>query len=114
MMKCRKHRRPKVILEQPLDVGVMTIDRTWFGDCVLIDTADTGARLKMTGYAIELTGLYYRTSRLFSHIKLFQSPSIPSLQESVGRRPALWPSASNKTDIRIKPLEEVRREAELV
>jgi hypothetical protein len=85
-----RRKEPRVIFERPLDVRVMTIDGTWSGEGLLMEMTDAGARLKMTGHASELTEFFLILTRFGPRVSF------------------------NKTNIGIRSLEEVRREAELV
>ncbi len=107
-METFKERRkePRVIFEQPLDVRVMTIDGTWSGEGLLMEMTDAGARLKMTGRASELTEFFLILNRFGPPVfRLCKRKWV--MREETG-------VSFNKTNIGIKSLEEVRREAELV
>ena len=100
-----RRKEPRVIFEQPLDVRVMTIDGTWSGEGLLMEMTDAGARLKMTGHASELTEFFLILNR-------FGPPAFRICKRIwvVGEQTGV---SFNKTNIGIKSLEEVRREAEL-
>jgi PilZ domain len=102
----RRKGEPRATFEPPLDVRVMTIDGTWSGESVLIDIADNGARLKMTGRATALT-------EFFLILNSFGPPVFRHCKR-VWVEGQLIGVSFNKTNIGIKSLEEVRREAELV
>lgn len=107
MMTFKERRKePRVIFEHPLDVRVMTIDGTWSGEGLLMEMTDAGARLKMTGHASELT-------EFFLILNCFGPPAFRICKRIwvVGEQTGV---SSNKTNIGIRSLEEVRREAELV
>src|ERR1700688_713568 len=101
-----RRKEPRVIFEQPLDVRVMTIDGTWSGEALLMEMTDAGARLKMTGHASELTEFFLILNRfgppVFRHCK------------RVWIEGHLMGVSFYKTNIGIKPIEEVRPEAEPV
>jgi hypothetical protein len=101
----RRKGEPRVAFEPPLDVRVMTTDGTWSGESVLIDIADNGARLKMTGHAIKLT-------EFFLILNSF-GPPIFRRYKKVWVEDQLMGVDFYKTNIGIKSLEEVRSEAEL-
>ena len=84
----------------------MTIDGTWSGEGLLIEMTDAGARLKMTGHASELTEVFLILNR-------FGPPAFRICKRIwvVGEQTGV---CFNKTNIGIRSLEEVRREAELV
>ena len=107
MLKFKERRKePRVIFERPLGVRLMTIDGTRTSDCLLIEMTDTGARLKVTDHAAALT-------EFFLILNSFGSPVFRHCKR-------VWVDGDqmgvsfNKTNIGIKTLEEVRREAELV
>jgi PilZ domain len=102
----RRKGEPRVKFELPLEVRVMTIDGTWSGEGVLIDIADNGARLKMTGRATELT-------EFFLILNSFGPPVFRHCKR-VWVEGQLMGVSFNKTNIGIKTFEEVRREAEPV
>ena len=101
-----RRKEPRLIFEQPLDVRVMTIDGTWSGEGLLMEMTDAGARLKMTGHASELTEFFLILNR-------FGPPAFRICKRIwvVGEQTGV---SFNKTNIGIRSLEEVRREAELV
>jgi hypothetical protein len=80
--------------------------RTWAGEYALIDIADNGARLKMTGRATELTEFFLILNNfgppVFRHCKRVWE---------VGQ---LMGVSFNKTNIGIRTLAEVLRVAEPV
>jgi hypothetical protein len=101
-----RRREPRVIFEQPPDVRVMTIGGTWSGEGLLMEMTDAGARLKMTGHASELTEFFLILNRFGPPVfRLCKRMWVVREQTGV---------SFNKTNIGIKSLEEVRREAELV
>jgi len=102
----RRKGEPRVQFEPPLDVRVMTIDGTWSGESGLIEISDNGARLKVTGHATELTD--------FLLILNSFGPPVFRHCKRVWVQGQLIGVSFNKTNIGIKPLEEVRREAQLV
>ena len=107
MVTFKEHRKePGVIFEQPLDVRVMTIDGTWSGEGLLMEMTDAGARLKMTDHASELTEFFLILNR-FGPPVFRLSKRMWVVREQTG-------VSFNKTNIGIRSLEEVRREAELV
>lgn len=101
-----RRREPRVIFEQPLDVRVMTIDGTWSGEGLLMEMTDAGAQLKMTGHASELTEFFLILNRFGRPVfRLCKRIWVVGEQTGV---------SFNKTNIGIRSLEEVQREAELV
>jgi hypothetical protein len=107
MVTFKEHRKePRVIFEQQLDVRVMTIDGTWSGEGLLMEMTDAGARLKMTGHASELTEFFLILNRF--------GPPVSRLCKRMWVVREQTGVSFNKTNIGIKSLEEVRREAELV
>ena len=101
-----RRKEPRVIFEQPLDVRVMTIDGTWSGEGLLMEMTDAAARLKMTGHASELTEFFLILNRFGPPVfRLCKRIWVVGEQTGV---------SFNKTNIGIRSLEEVRREAELV
>jgi hypothetical protein len=71
-----------------------------------MEMTDAGARLKMTGHASELTEFFLILNRFGSPVfRLCKRMWVVREQTGV---------SFNKTNIGIKSLEEVRREAELV
>ena len=102
----RRQGEPRVTFEPPLDVWVMTTDGTWSGESVLIDIADNGARLKMTGRATALT-------EFFLILNSFGPPVFRHCKR-VWIEGHLTGVSFYKTNIGIKPIEEVRPEAEPV
>jgi hypothetical protein len=101
-----RRKEPRVIFEQPLDVRVMTIEGTWSGEGLLMEISDAGARLKMTGHASELTEFFIILNR-FGPPVFRLCKRIWVVREQTG-------VSFNKTNIGIRSLEEVRREAESV
>src|ERR1700733_262569 len=101
-----RRKQARVIFEQPLDVGVLTIDGTWPGEGLLMEMTDAAARLKMTGHASELTEFFLILNR-------FGPPAFRICKRIwvVGEQTGV---SFNKTNIGIRSLEEVRRKAELV
>jgi hypothetical protein len=99
----RRKGEPRTTFDPPLDVRVITIDGTWSGESVLIDIADNGARLKMTGRAIALTEFFIILNRF--------GPPVFRQCKRVWVEGQLVGVNFNKTNIGIKTLEEVRREA---
>lgn len=97
---------PRVKFERPLEVRVMAIDGTWYREGLLIDVSDTGAEIEVTGHATELT-------EFFLLLTSFGSPVFRrGKREWVhGARVGI---SFNKTNIGMKSLEEVQREAKLV
>jgi hypothetical protein len=107
MVTFKEHRKePGVIFEQPLDVRVMTIEGTSSGEGLLMEMTDAGARLKMTGHAGELPEFFLILNRF--------GPSVFRLCKSHVGRARADRRKLQQTNIGIKSLEEVRREAELV
>jgi hypothetical protein len=101
----RRKGEPRVQFEPPLDVRVMTIDGTWSGEGGLIEISDNDARLKVTGHATELTDF-------FLILNGFGRPVFRHCKRVWVEGPLIGVSF-NKTNIGIKPLEDVRREAQL-
>jgi hypothetical protein len=54
--RCKEAKR--VGFENPLDVRVMATDGTWCHDCQLIDVSETGARIRLTGSAVNDTEFF--------------------------------------------------------
>ena len=106
MVTFKEHRKePRVIFEQPVDVRVMTIDGTWSGEGLLMEMTDAGARLKMTDHARELTEFFLILNRFGPPVfRLCKRIWVVGEQTGV---------SFNKTNIGIRSIEEVRREAEL-
>jgi hypothetical protein len=44
--------------ERPLDARVMAIDGTWCRECLLIDVSETGAQIKLTTPAADMTEFF--------------------------------------------------------
>ncbi|MEA2958985.1 MAG: hypothetical protein QOJ58_4586 [Alphaproteobacteria bacterium] len=102
MMNSNERRKgePRVQFEPPLDVRVMTIDGTWSGESGLIEISDNGARLKVAGHATELID--------FLLILNSFGPPVFGHCKRVWVQGQLIGVSFNKTNIEIKPLEEVR------
>jgi hypothetical protein len=101
----RRNGPPRVEFDQPLEARAMTIDGTWSGDCLLIDISETGARLKVTGHAIELTEFFLMLTSF--------GPPVFRLCKRVWVQGDLMGVSFNKTNIEIKSIEEVQHETEL-
>ena len=54
----RRKEVKRVAFENPLDVRVTAIDGTWCRDCQLIDVSETGARIRLTGSAVNDTEFF--------------------------------------------------------
>jgi hypothetical protein len=48
----------RVKFERPLDSRIMAIDGTWCRECLLIDVSESGALIKLTSLAADLTGFF--------------------------------------------------------
>jgi hypothetical protein len=105
-MIVERRKGPKrVKFETPIDVRVIAIDGTWSIDCQLIDVSDDGAQLRLPSPAEDVeffllmtkfgNSVFRRCKRRWIHGTLM---GVHFCKDAVG----------------IKPLEELRREAELV
>jgi hypothetical protein len=97
---------PRVKFERPLEVRVMTIDGTWSGESFLIDVSDTDAQIAVSGHAAALT-------EFFLMLTSFGNPVFRRCKREWLDGAKMGVSFKN-TNIGMKSLEEVRREAELV
>jgi hypothetical protein len=97
---------PRVKFERPLEVRVMTIDGTWSGESLLIDVSDTDAQISVSGHAAALT-------EFFLILTSFGNPVFRRCKREWVDGAKMGVSFKD-TNIGMKSLEEVRREAELV
>jgi hypothetical protein len=97
---------PRVKFERPLEVRVMTIDGTWSGESFLIDVSDTDAQIAVSGHAAALT-------EFFLMLTSFGNPVFRRCKREWLDGAKMGVSFKN-TNIGMKSLKEVRREAELV
>jgi hypothetical protein len=97
---------PRVKFERPLEVRVMTIDGTWSGESFLIDVSDIDAQIAVSGHAAALT-------EFFLMLTSFGNPVFRRCKREWLDGAKMGVSFKN-TNIGMKSLEEVRREAELV
>jgi len=58
MKAAEQNEKQFVRFERPLPVRIMAIDGTWCVDSRLIEIADSGAQVELTGQAIELTEFF--------------------------------------------------------
>ena len=84
----------------------MTIDGTWSGESFLIDVSDTDAQIAVSGHAAALT-------EFFLMLTSFGNPVFRRCKREWLDGAKMGVSFKN-TNIGMKSLEEVRREAELV
>ena len=109
MMVIAKERRKgtkRVTFENPLDVRVMAIDGTWCRDCQLIDVSETGARVRLTGPAPN-------DIEFFLLLTKFGDPVFRRCKRKWFDGPLMGVSFQ-KDLIGVKPLKQLRRDAELV
>jgi PilZ domain-containing protein len=102
----RRKDAKRVAFENPLDVRVMATDGTWCRDCQLIDVSETGARIRLTGSAVNDTEFFL----------LLTKSGDPVFRMCMRR----WVDGTlvgvsfHRDFIATKPLAQLRREARLV
>src|ERR1700730_8923009 len=92
--------------ENPLDVRVRRIDGRWCRDCQLIDVSETGARIRLTGPAVNDTEFFL----------LLTNFGVPVFRMCMRRwvDGTLMGVSFRRGFSGAKPLAQLRREAELV
>jgi hypothetical protein len=102
----RRKEAKRVAFENPLDVRVMATDGTWCRDGELIDVSETGARIRLTGSAVNDTEFFLLLTKFGD----------PVFRMCIGRwiDGTLMGVSFHRESIRAKPLAQLRRDAELV
>jgi hypothetical protein len=102
----RRKSAPRVRFERPLESSLMAIDGTWRRECLLIDVSETGASIRLTSAAAEL-------KEFFLMLTTFGNPVFRHCKRQWVDG-ALMGVSFHTSSIGIKPLQILRREAELV
>jgi hypothetical protein len=106
LAKDRRSSAPRVKFDRPLDVRAMAIDGTWCRDCLLMDVSATGARIQLTSPAAELVEFFLLLTTFGNPVfRRCTRKWVDGLMMGV---------TFHRGPVGEKPLERLRREAELV